>query len=62
MVNIALSLGVKKFSHVSSTAAIGRNESSANYSESNKWVTSTSNSNYAVSKYSAEREVWRAQE
>jgi len=62
MVNIALSLGVKKFSHVSSTAAIGRNELSSNYSESNKWVTSPSNSNYAVSKYSAEMEVWRAQE
>jgi len=62
MVNVALSLGINKFSHVSSTAAIGRNELSSNYSESNKWVTSTSNSNYAVSKYSAEMEVWRAQE
>jgi len=62
MVNVALSLGVKKFSHVSSTAAIGRNELSTQYSEKNKWITSSSNSNYAVSKYSAEMEVWRAQE
>ena len=62
MVNVALSLNVNKFSHVSSTAAIGRNELSSQYSETNKWVTSTSNSNYAVSKYSAEMEVWRAQE
>ena len=62
MVNVALSLNVNKFSHVSSTAAIGRNELSSQYSETNKWLTSTSNSNYAVSKYSAEMEVWRAQE
>jgi dihydroflavonol-4-reductase len=62
MVNVSLSLGVSKFSHVSSTAAIGRNELSSQYSETNKWVTSTLNSNYAVSKYSAEMEVWRAQE
>jgi nucleoside-diphosphate-sugar epimerase len=62
MVNIALTLGVDKFSHVSSTAAIGRNELSPIYTESNKWVTSALNSNYAVSKYSAEMEVWRAQE
>lgn len=62
MVNVALSLGVKKFSHVSSTAAIGRNELSSKYSETNKWITSPLNSNYAVSKYSAEMEVWRGQE
>jgi len=62
MVNVALNLGVKKFSHVSSTAAIGRNELSTQYSETNKWATSTENSNYAVSKYSAEMEVWRAKE
>ena len=62
MVNVALSLDVKKFSHVSSTAEIGRNEINTEYSEKNKWVTSSSNSNYAVSKYSAEMEVWRAQE
>lgn len=62
MVNVALSLGVDKFSHVSSTAAVGRNELSSSYTESNKWITSPLNSNYAVSKYSAEMEVWRAQE
>ena len=62
MVNVALSIGVKKFSHVSSTAAIGRNELSSEYTEANKWVTSPLNSNYAVSKYSAEMEVWRAKE
>jgi len=62
MINVALSLSVKKFSHVSSTAAIGRNELSTQYSEKNKWFTSSSNSNYAVSKYAAEMEVWRGQE
>jgi len=62
MVNVAISLGIQKFSHVSSTAAIGRNELSLNYTEKNKWSTSSENSNYAVSKYSAEMEVWRAKE
>lgn len=59
MVNIALSIGVKQFCHVSSTAAIGRQKKSNVYTEKHQWVTSSENSNYAVSKYSAEMEVWR---
>jgi nucleoside-diphosphate-sugar epimerase len=62
LVNIALKLGVQKFCHVSSTAAIGRDEKGSQYSEKSKWINSKSNSNYAVSKYSAELEVWRAKE
>ncbi|MFK8043932.1 MAG: NAD-dependent epimerase/dehydratase family protein [Crocinitomicaceae bacterium] len=60
MVNIALTSNVKQFCHVSSTAAIGRQKKSDIYTEKQQWVTSSENSNYAVSKYSAEMEVWRA--
>ena len=62
LVNISLVLGVKKFSYVSSTAAIGRDKKGIEYTENSKWVTSSENSNYAVSKYSGEMEVWRGQE
>lgn len=61
VVNVSLAHNVQKFCHVSSTAAIGRT-SKEFYTEDNKWVTSDENSNYAVSKYSAENEVWRARE
>lgn len=59
MVNIALTTGIKQFCHVSSTAAIGRQKKSNVYTEKHQWVTSSENSSYAVSKYSAEMEVWR---
>ncbi|MFK8039625.1 MAG: NAD-dependent epimerase/dehydratase family protein [Crocinitomicaceae bacterium] len=62
MVNVALSCGIKQFCYVSSTAAIGRQKKSEIYTEKNKWVTSSENSNYAVSKYSGEMEVWRGVE
>lgn len=62
LVNVSLSIGVKKFSYVSSTAAIGRDKKGAEYTERSKWVTSSENSNYAVSKHSGEMEVWRGQE
>ncbi|WP_070138347.1 SDR family oxidoreductase [Crocinitomix algicola] len=61
VVNMALENGVKRFCHVSSTAALGRT-SKEFYTESNKWVTAADNSNYAISKYSAENEVWRGKE
>ena len=62
LINTCLSLGIKNFSYVSSTAAIGREKSGTEYTEKSKWVTSPANSNYAVSKYSGEMEVWRGQE
>ncbi len=62
VVNVSLSLGVNLFCHVSSTAAIGRSGTNSFYDESNKWVSTKENSNYAVSKYSAENEVWRGKE
>ncbi len=59
VVNVALSNGTEKFCHVSSTAALGRQKNNSAYTENNKWVTSSENSNYAVSKYLSEMEVWR---
>ncbi|CAN5391433.1 NAD-dependent epimerase/dehydratase family protein [soil metagenome] len=62
MVNAALEKGIKKFCHVSSIASIGRAERGGITSEETPWKSSPENSNYAISKYAAEREVWRAAE
>ena len=62
MVNAALEKGIKKFCHVSSIAAIGRAEHSALSTEATFWKSSPDHSNYSISKYAAEREVWRASE
>ena len=61
MVNLALDFGVKKFCHVSSTSTVSINYENrkAPLIESNKWVQTTTTSGYAISKYSAEKEVWR---
>ncbi|MBI2270757.1 MAG: NAD-dependent epimerase/dehydratase family protein [Bacteroidetes bacterium] len=60
MVNAAIEKGIKKFCHVSSIAAIGTSESSI--TEETYWKSSPENSIYSISKYGAEREVWRAAE
>ncbi len=62
MVNIALEKKVQKFCYVSSIAALGREKNGIAISEDSKWVESSLNSNYAVSKHKAEMEVWRAME
>lgn len=62
MVNTALELGVKKFCHVSSIAALGRVEENKMMDENVFWKASKYNSTYAISKYNGEREVWRAKE
>lgn len=59
VVNAALESGIKKLLHVSSIAAIGRNQQKQNLSEKTQWENSGWNSQYAISKHSAEREVWR---
>jgi len=61
IVNIALTKEIRKFIHVSSIAAIGRAEGKADVSEKTKWQNSKFNSNYAISKYQAEQEVWRGE-
>lgn len=59
LVNAALHQGVKKFCHVSSIAALGRAEKGVLVTEQTNWKSSGNNSVYAISKYGAEREVWR---
>jgi dihydroflavonol-4-reductase len=61
MVNLALEKGIKAFCFISSVAALGRGDQS-DINELSEWQPSKKNSNYAVSKYCAEREVWRAAE
>ncbi len=60
MVNIALHLGIDKFLHVSSIAAIGRREELEKADENTEWQDSPWNTRYAISKYHSEMEVWRA--
>jgi len=62
MVNAALEKGIKKFCHVSSIASLGRAERGELTSEETFWKSSPENSNYSITKYAAEREVWRASE
>lgn len=59
IVNTALQTRIKKLCFVSSIAAIGRSESNELTSESTEWKSSKRNSTYAISKYEAEKEVWR---
>ena len=62
IVNAALEKKIQKFCHVSSIAAIGRAEHGGLSTEETFWKSSPDHSNYAISKYAAEREVWRASE
>ena len=59
MVNMALLFPITKFCYVSSIAALGRADYSNVIDENVVWKSSKRNSNYAVSKYGGEREVWR---
>lgn len=61
VVNTALHLGVKKMVHVSSTAAVGSDSLTSDEvrRESNRWNAGELVSGYSLSKYSAEKEVWR---
>lgn len=59
LVNACLAQGVRKLCHVSSIAALGRAENDGFIDEQTQWKPSRNNSGYAISKYGAEREVWR---
>lgn len=59
LVNACLERKIRKFCHVSTIAAIGRSENDRVIDENIVWKASRRNSNYAISKYGAEREVWR---
>lgn len=61
MVNCALAFGVQKFCHVSSIAALGdTTQDGGTITEETEWNPERSHNDYAISKYGAEMEVWRA--
>ena len=60
VVNTALEKNISRFVHVSSVAALGRSKISSHINEEKKWQENKINTHYAVSKYRAELEVWRA--
>lgn len=62
MLALSQKYNIKKFIHISSVAAIGRELNNSEITEEAKWVQSSLNTAYAVSKYQSELEVWRAQE
>jgi len=59
VVNACLDYKIEKLCYVSSVAALGRNKSGEHINEDTQWKKSKLNSNYAVSKFAAENEVWR---
>ncbi|MBF4493786.1 NAD-dependent epimerase/dehydratase family protein [Flavobacterium sp. MR2016-29] len=61
MVNFSIAKGVKKFCFVSSIAALGDLAAHETYiTEETDWNPEKPHSDYAISKYGAEMEVWRA--
>jgi dihydroflavonol-4-reductase len=60
VVNAALEKNIPRFVHVSSVAALGRSKIGGHVSEEKKWQENKTNTHYAISKYRAEMEVWRA--
>ena len=59
VVNLCLEHRVHKLCHVSSVAALGRPIDGTSTDENTHWVSSTKDSNYALSKHHSEMEVWR---
>ncbi len=59
VVNMALAKNIQKLVYVSSVSAIGRPAASNSISESTEWDFNGNQTNYGISKYLAEREVWR---
>lgn len=62
LVNACLIEDVNKLCHCSSIAAVGRPDKGTWVDESLIWKTSRRNSYYSISKFGAEREVWRGSE
>jgi dihydroflavonol-4-reductase len=59
IVNMALLKNIKRLVYVSSVAALGRTNNGDTVNEDKKWEESKLNTNYAISKYQAEMELWR---
>ncbi len=60
IVNLCLSNNIKKLCHVSSIATLGSTLNNLPISEDTIWNPEEDNNVYAISKYGAEMEVWRA--
>jgi len=60
MINFAIANSITKFCFVSSIATIEKNLTNTLINETNEWNTETNNYGYAITKYGAEMEVWRA--
>ena len=60
VVNVALENDIKRFIYISSVAALGRTGNGEHVTEEKKWTDSRYNTNYAISKFRGEMEVWRA--
>ncbi len=60
IVNLAIAYNVKKLCHVSSIASLGTDPTKNYIDEHNEWNSESLNSVYAITKYGAEMEVWRA--
>jgi dihydroflavonol-4-reductase len=59
LVNAAIESGIDDFVHVSSVGALGRGAGPELISEEKKWPGNQDQSNYGISKYYGELEVWR---
>lgn len=63
VVNLSLGFGVKKLCHVSSVAALGDlKDGETVIDEETEWNPEKHHSDYGISKYGAEMEIWRAQQ
>lgn len=60
LANLAIDAGVKKICFVSSIAAVGDAVNEAVITEENEWNKAAKNHGYAITKYGAEMEMWRA--
>src|SRR3569832_927903 len=59
VVNMALEKNVRRLVYISSVAALGRTAGGGHVNEEKKWEEIKFNTNYAISKYKAELQVWR---
>ena len=62
VVDACLATGIKKLIHISSVAALGGQKGTDQINEDSLWTASALNSDYAISKYQAELEVYRGYE
>lgn len=58
--NLAIKAKVKKFCYVSSIAAVGNSIKNNEITEENEWNKDSDHSDYAITKFGGEMEVWRA--